>query len=80
MLPPSSGLKNMPRKKQHEEGSSLLKMKHTSICKFWRNMSCSSSGTKTKPSKKPAQSRQQAELCLLFNSVNGGDMFFQNVQ
>jgi hypothetical protein len=31
-------------------------------------------------SKKPAKSRQQAELCLLFNPENECNKFFQNVQ
>jgi hypothetical protein len=41
---------------------------------FWSNMS-SSSGSKSKPSKKSARSRQQSELCFMLISEDGGDMF-----
>jgi hypothetical protein len=44
---------------------------------FWRNISPPSSGSKCKPSKKPAA--VGFSLALFFYPEDGGDMFLKNV-
>jgi hypothetical protein len=45
---------------------------------FQKNILLPPSGSKSKPSKKPARSKQQA-VGLLFDPEDGGNIFFQNV-
>jgi hypothetical protein len=46
---------------------------------FRRDISASSSGLKSKPSKKPALGRQKWKGSSLFNREGEGDMFSRNV-